>query len=123
MRNGASTQISPAMNPSRRLPSPLVSADQNGFQIEDGGTIDRLQMPNSNVGALDIENLHAMETDRIRTVCGTCCEHTSHWVGRVIPGMDDQQIAAGAIEPRQYEYFIALAKIADALRECGVDNQ
>src|SRR4029077_2125143 len=66
---------------------------------------------------------HPVQSDRVGAVRRTGVEHTLQWVGRIAPGMDDQHVTPGAIQPRQHDHLVTDLQVAQPIAEPGVESQ
>src|SRR6266576_2189538 len=85
--------------------------------------VERLQVPYTHPRALNRENPHPVQSDRVGAVRRTGVEHTLQWVGRIAPGTDDQHVGPGAIEPRKHNHLVTDLQVAQPVAEPGVENQ
>src|SRR6266550_6778472 len=109
--------------PKRADPSTLDAAVEHWLHVDDRRPVERLQVPYTHPRALNRENPHPVQSDRVGAVRRTGVEHTLQWVGRIAPGMDDQHVGPGAIEPRQHNQLVTDLQVAQPLAEPGVENQ
>ena len=67
--------------------STLQSSIEHRLDIEDRCSVDGLQVPDADSRALNDENVHTMETDRIWPIRRACAEHAPQRVGGIVPGV------------------------------------
>ena len=109
--------------PKRADPSTLDAAVEHWLHVDDRRPVERLQVPYTHPRALNRENPHPVQSDRVGAVRRTGVEHTLQWVGRIAPGMDDQHVGPGAIESRQHNHLVTDLQVAQPVAEPGVENQ
>ena len=111
------------MRPHTRPPSPLETPVEHRLQIDDWGPVKRLQVANLDSGALKSENLHAMQSDRIRPVRGAGVENPLQGVGRPSPRVHEQHVAPGSIQPRQDEDVISDLQASKSFAEPRIEDK
>src|SRR5205807_2312835 len=107
----------------RADPSTLDAAVEHRLHVDDRRPVERLQVADAHSRALNGENPHPVQSDRVGAVRRTGGEHTLQWVSRLAPRMDGQHVAPGAIEPRQHNHLVTDLQVAQSLAEPGVENQ
>src|SRR2546430_13018689 len=107
----------------RADPSTLDAAVEHRLHVDDRRPVERLQVADAHSRALNGENPHPVQSDRVGAVRRTGGEHTLQWVSRIAPRMDGQHVAPGAIEPRQHNHLVTDLQVAQSLAEPGVENK
>ena len=94
-----------------------------GFDVEDRGAVERLEMANAKPAPVDRDNLHRMEPDRVRAVGRARVEDSLNGIGRVAARVYPQDITSGAIEPREDDDLISRPDTVEALEHIWFDHQ
>src|SRR3989454_9620472 len=96
----------------RADPSTLDAAVEHRLHVDDRRPVKRLQVPYTHSRALNGEYPHPVQSDRVGAVRRTGVEHSLQWVVGIAPGMDDQHVTPGAIEPRQHDHLVTDLQVA-----------
>jgi hypothetical protein len=96
---------------------------QNRLQVNDRRLVECLAVAHVDSVALNGQNLHPMQTDRVRPVRGSGVEDHLQVVGGIAPRMDEEHVALGAVEPRQHDHFRARFETEKAVAKPLVNDQ
>jgi hypothetical protein len=105
------------------LESPFLDWFEEGLDIQDGRSVERLEVPYANPGVVDREDLHIVQPDGVRPIGGTSAEHSTQGVVAITSRMHDEYIAAGAIKPRQHDDLGAHLEVANPSARFWVEHE
>src|SRR2546425_2012059 len=103
-------------------PSTFDAAVEHRLDVDDRRPVERLEIADADSRALNGEYPHAVQSDGVGPVRGARIEPPLLGVGRIAPGMDDQHVAPGTIQPCQHDDFIADSQIAQPVAEPGIQR-
>ncbi len=71
------------------LESSFLNWLKEGLDIHDGRFVERLEVPHANPGVVNREDLHGVQSDRVRPIGRTRAEHSAHGVVLITTRMHD----------------------------------
>src|SRR3954451_24154285 len=77
---------------------------EEGFEVQDRGCVEGFEVADVDTRAVDGEDVHVMQADRVGPVGRTRGEDAGARAGGVVTLVDGEGVAVGAVEPGEQEY-------------------
>src|SRR3954447_12903538 len=104
-------------------PSTRSRTPEHRLDVDDRRPIQRLEVVHADPRALNRDDLHLVEADRVRAVGGASAEHAGQRVPAVVARMDTEYVSTGAVEPREHDDLVAGANVAQPIHHPFVEDQ
>lgn len=96
---------------------------QRRFHIDDRCPIDRLEAPDVDAGAVDVEDRHRVNAERIRPVLRPRGEHAPHGPARIAARMHSQDGPVRQVQPRDDDDVVAGPQPVERCTDAGLECQ
>ena len=103
--------------------SALALGAEHRLHVEDGRPVERLQVPHEQPRAIDGDDFHPVQSDRVRPVRRAGAEDARLRPRQVAAGVNDEHIATRPVEPGQQDDLGPNPKVAQAVARALIEDK